>query len=360
MRIASALSQHVESGQAVVQILEAIHRELDGASPDLLMLFPSEHHASRLEAIARSLRDTWPRAALLGCGATSVIGGGLEVEEGPAIALLAARLPEVEVRAFRLDGSALGSPEALRERVCAAGSAPTAVLLLADPFSPGTEAVLAGLDHALPGTPVLGGVASGSSAPGRTGLLAQDEIARHGWVGATLHGAIAVETVVAQGCRPIGTPMFVTRSEGQLIHELDGRPPMEIVQELFEQGDAREQALMQSALFVGLQMHEGRSEYGQGDFLIRNLIGADEDTGAIAVGAELEDTLIVQLHVRDAHAADEDLELALRARTRRHLGSVPIAGFFGNGEIGPIEDRTHLHAYTSVFGLLCEREDTPT
>jgi small ligand-binding sensory domain FIST len=167
---------------------------------------------------------------------------------------------------------------------------------------------------------------------------------------------------------------------------------MEIVQELFEQGDAREQALMQSALFVGLQMHEGRSEYGQGDFLIRNLVGADEDTGAIAVGAELEDTLIVQLHVRDAHAADEDLELALRARTRlrerlrgsllftclgrgrglygvanhdsdllrRHLGTVPIAGFFGNGEIGPIEDRTHLHAYTSVFGLLCEHEDALT
>jgi small ligand-binding sensory domain FIST len=125
---------------------------------------------------------------------------------------------------------------------------------------------------------------------------------------------------------------------------------------------------------------------------VRNLVGADEDSGAIGVAAEIESSFVVQFHVRDAHTASEDLELALRSRTRlrerlrgallfsclgrgeglygianhdsdllnRHLGPVPLAGFFGNGEIGPVEGHTHLHAYTSAFGLLCEPEEPPS
>ncbi|MEE2664083.1 MAG: FIST N-terminal domain-containing protein [Myxococcota bacterium] len=395
MRVASALSQHVETSQAVVQALESIHRELEGADPDLLVLFVSEHHTRRFDAIARSLRDTWPRTCLIGCGASSVIGAGREIEGTPSIGLLAARLPGVELAPFHIEADALADPPAaLRERLCApppAGAGATSVLLLADPYSSGTDVLLAGLDRALPGASVLGGVASGSPGPGRAALVAGDASTRQGWVGATMHGAIDFQTVVAQGCRPIGTPMFVTRGQDNLIHELDGHPPMQIVQQLFEEGDARERALIQSSLFIGIQMQAGRTEYGQGDFLVRNLAGADEDTGAIAVGAEIDSNFVVQFHLRDAHTASEDLELALRSRTRlrerlrgallfsclgrgrglygienhdsdllnSHLGPVPLAGFFGNGEIGQVEGRTYLHSYTSAFGLLCEPEAAP-
>lgn len=393
MQIVSALSQHLETSQAVVQVLEQLQREFEGASPDLLALFVSEHHVAQFEVIAHSLCDTWPKACLIGCGASSVIGGGHEIEGGPAIGLFAARLPGVEIVPFQLDDNAAASlaanPEALRQQLMGERPDPACTLLLAAPFSVGTDALLAALDQALPDTAVLGGIASGAQAPSQTALFAGTEHARGGWVGATLHGAIEIETVVAQGCRPIGTPMFVTSGTGNFVHELDGRAPMAILQELFEQADARERALLQGSLFLGIQMQAGRTEYGQGDFLVRNLVGVDEERGAIAVGAEIENNLVVQFHLRDAHTASEDLELELRRRTRlrervrgallfsclgrgqalygvanhdsdllrRHLGPVPLAGFFGNGEIGPIEGHTHLHAYTSAFGLLCVPEE---
>jgi len=392
MRVASALSQHVETSQAVVQTLESIHRELEGANPDLLAVFVSEHHCAQFEAIARSLRDTWPGTCLIGCGASSVIGAGCEVEGGPSIGLLAAQLPGVELTPFQLDGDVLTAPPSvLRERLHASTTSEadaTSVLLLADPYTAGTEVLLASLDRALPGASVLGGVASGASGPDLSALVAGDAFARRGWVGATMRGAIDLETVVAQGCRPIGTPMFVTRSQDNFVYEIDGHPPMAIVQQLFEEADTRERALVQSSLFIGIQMQAGRSAYGQGDFLVRNITGADENTGAITVGGEVEANFVVQFHLRDAHTADEDLELALRSRTQlrerlrgallfsclgrgqglygipnhdsdmlsRQLGPAPLAGFFGNGEIGPIDGRTHLHSYTSVFGLLCEPE----
>ena len=390
MQIVSAASQHVETSQAVVQVLEQIQRELAGNDPDFLALFVTAEHAARFATIARSLQDVWPGVCLVGCGATSVIGDGHELERGPAISLLAVQWPGVSFAPFHLTGEAVAAgaarPETLRAPLGGSDDEPTCVLLLSDPFTPGTDALLPSLDQALPGATVLGGVASGATAPGQTPLAAGSHFASEGVVGVSLSGEIEVETVVAQGCRPIGAPLFVTSGQDGVISTLDGRPPMTILQELFEAGDPRERALLQSSLFLGIQMEAGRSAYGQGDFLVRNLVGVDEERGAIAVAADLEPNDVVQFHLRDAHAASEDLQLALRSHTRlrerlrgallfsclgrgeglygvadhdtkllrSQLGPVPVAGFFGNGEIGPVAGRTHLHAYTSAFGLLCE------
>ncbi len=182
--------------------------------------------------------------------------------------------------------------------------------------------------------------------------------------------------------------MFVTRCRGNVLDEVDGRPPLEILQELFEGADARERALFQSALFLGIEMRAGQTEYDQGDFLVRDVIGSDSDSGALAVGAALETRQVVQFHLRDAHTASEDLGVQLsrnqRLRERARgslmfsclgrgrglygvanhdcdllqelLGPLPVAGFFGNGEIGPVDGRTFLHAYTSAFGIFSEPE----
>lgn len=390
MQIVSAASQHVETSQAVVQVLEQVQGEFSGTSPDFLGLFVTPDHATRFETVAHSLRDVWPGACLVGCGATSVIGGGHEIERGPAISLLAVRWPGVEFSPFHLTGDELAAaaarPEHLRDRLGGADGEPTCTLLFLDPFTPGADSLLPGLDRALPGTTLLGAIASGATVPGQTVLAAGDQFATEGVAGVSLRGAVEVETIVAQGCRPIGAPMFVTSGADGVLSTLDGRPPMEILQELFEGGDARERALLQSSLFLGIQMEAGRSNYGQGDFLVRNLVGIDEERGAIAVASEIERNQVVQFHLRDAHTASEDLELALRKHTglqdrvrgallfsclgrgeglygvadhdtgllRQKLGPIPVAGFFGNGEIGPVAGRTHLHSYTSAFGLLCE------
>jgi small ligand-binding sensory domain FIST len=182
-------------------------------------------------------------------------------------------------------------------------------------------------------------------------------------------------------------PSFATRTEGNAIFELDGRPPLEVLQEIFVEADPREQRLLQSALFLGLGMTEGSSHYDRGDFLVRDVLGVHEETGALVLPSIPTPQSVVQFHVRDAHAAAEDLELraaALHARRpegsgallfsclgrgrglygvpnhdsdllARYFPRVPRTGFFCNGEVGPVERRTFLHTYTSVYALIGPR-----
>lgn len=216
--------------------------------------------------------------------------------------------------------------------------------------------------------------------------MLEQRVHAEGLVGVALWGDLAVDGVVAQGCRPIGHPLFVTRCRGHVLTELDGRPPIEILRALYDAADARDRALMQTALFLGIEMRPELQEYGRGDFLIRNLVGADPDDGALAVAAPLRDGLVVQFHLRDARTSALDLEERLtRYRStprpggepcgallfsclgrgaglyglpdhdsgalRRHLGALPLGGFFGNGEIGPVGERSFLHGYTSAFAI---------
>jgi small ligand-binding sensory domain FIST len=201
----------------------------------------------------------------------------------------------------------------------------------------------------------------------------------------TISGEIDVDTIVAQGCRPIGQPSFVTRCQRNVLFEIDGRPPLRVLEELYQTLGERDRELFRHSLFLGIVMNELQHEYRQGDFLIRNLIGIDQEAGAIAVGAMLHEGMVVQYHLRDARTSAEDLE-SLLARYevtepggsllfsclgrgvhlygrpdhdtdlfRRRLGEVPLGGFFCNGEIGPVQGRTFLHGYTSSFGIFRPR-----
>jgi small ligand-binding sensory domain FIST len=199
-----------------------------------------------------------------------------------------------------------------------------------------------------------------------------------------LAGNVEVETVVAQGCRPVGPPLFVTGARENVITELDGDRPLDVLQRILEAASPEEQRLFRGSLFLGIEMRADRSRYGSGDFLIRNLLGSDPASGALQVAASLEGHRVVQFHLRDGAAAAEDLAHRLErtgaatakdaggallfsclGRGRglfgeadhdsrafaRALGPVPLAGFFCNGEIGPVEGRTFLHGYTSAFGI---------
>jgi small ligand-binding sensory domain FIST len=199
-----------------------------------------------------------------------------------------------------------------------------------------------------------------------------------------LSGDVAVDTVVAQGCRPIGDPMFVTRSERNVIHELDGRRAAVVLQDLFARAPAEDKALFRSSLFLGVVMREDCQEYGHGDFLIRNVLGVDPRSASIVVGAAVRDSMVVQFHLRDARTSSEDLRALLSRYEGRpagallfsclgrgrglygtpdhdsalfaeRVGPVPLGGFFCNGEIGPVHGTTFLHGYTSAFGLFRPR-----
>jgi small ligand-binding sensory domain FIST len=387
MRWSSAISTAETLEAAVREVTAAVARELDGVRPDLAVVFVSEQHQREYERLPALVRGQLAPRFMVGCSAGGVIGGGREIERQAGVSLTAALLPDVELTPFHLDG------ETLPERHAATGvwedlvgivrARQPAFLLLPDPFTFDSETLVTGLDAAFPESPKIGGLASGGREPGANALYLGDTVHRAGAVGVALAGNVEVDTVVAQGCRPIGEPMFVTRADQNVLQALDGQPALAVLQELLATADSRDRQLFANSLFLGVVMKE-QEAYRQGDFLIRNLLGIDGKSGAIAVGAALRTGMVVQFHLRDAATSAQDLDAVLAryqegppcrpagsllfsclgrgvhlygepdhdtVTFRRHLGPVPLGGFFCNGEIGPVHGSTFLHGYTSSFGL---------
>ena len=389
MKWASTVSVEPQLEAAVREAGAAIRAQLGNATPDLVVTFVSEQHRAHFERVPQLIATELRGGLLIGCSAGGVIGGGREIEQQPGVSLTAAVLPGVELLPFHLEASAVppnpDHPRAWEQLLGVSASRSPSFLLLPDPFTFDSEGFLRGLDQAYPASQKVGGLASGGQQPGVNALYLDTHTHRSGLAGIALTGAIEVATVVAQGCRPIGQPMFITKCQRNFLWELDGRPAVEVLQELFEQLDEADQALVRHSLFLGIVMREDRQEYRQGDFLIRNLLGMDQTRSALAIGAWLQENSVVQFHLRDAVTSAQDLEQMLTryrddhpgvqpqgallfsclgrgahlyGRTdhdseafRLHLGDVPLGGFFCNGEIGPVHGTTFLHGYTSSFGL---------
>ena len=391
MRWASTLSRQPRAAAAFDEASSALEQQLEGTPPDLLLAFVSPDHASDYEHIAAQAARRFERALLVGCTAGGVIGGAQEAEEGPGLSLTAGVLPGAVLSGFRVDSDSSLHPVAgAQGRPDRAGAAPRRgpkLLLLADPFTLDVPGFIEEIDGAYPGAPKFGGLASGGQGPMENRLFIGDEVLRTGGVGVVFSGDVAVDTLIAQGCRPIGTPMLVTRCQQSLLQELDGRPAMLVLSELYHSLGPRDRELMQQSVFLGLELRSEEVEYEPSELLVRNVLGADERTGALAVGAELRPMTVAQFMLRDAHSAEEDLRRMLvrhrRASTDRpagallfscvgrgaglfgcadhdtslfeeQLGPAPLGGFFCNGEIGPVGGTTFLHGYTSAFAIFRE------
>ena len=394
MKWASALSLHPSADEAAQEGVHLIQERLgDGLEPDLVTLFVSAHHREAWHSIAATVASHFPNATIIGCSGAGVIGAGQEEEREPAVSLTAGSLPQVEAVGFYLPPDGLPSPdappEAWAERL---GIRPEAVphfLLLVEPFSTSAEALLEGLDFAFPESVKLGGLASGAYDPGDHALFLNGRIYRSGTVGVALHGNIVVDTVVAQGCRPVGQPMRITKAQGNILIATDDEPPLLALQRLFQSLPPHDQALVQRDLFVGIAMDPLQEEVKHGGFLIRNILGMDSEQGILAIGASLQEGQLVQFHIRDAYTSREDLDYSLHsyvdqgggstpvgallfsctgrgrglygqpnhdtALFEHTVGSLPLGGFFCNGEIGPVSGTTYLHGYTSSFALFRPR-----
>jgi len=326
----STLSEGDRLDVVVGAAVDAVMRSLDGSRPDLLVAFVSSHFADEYDRVPALVRGAAGGGLLLGCSAGGVIGGGSEVESAPAFSLTAATLPGVDLTPIYVNAQTMPERddragwEALLR--CAPDDAPS-VVLLPDPFSVPVDRLLQGLDSRFPDSRKVGGLASGAERAGENALFLGDRIHADGLVGVALQGNVRVDSVVAQGCRPIGHPLFVTRvRDHHVLVEVDGRPPVDVIRELFEQADARDRGLLQSALSIGIEMRPDLSEYRRGDFLIRNVAGADPRTGALTIGAPLHEGLVVQFHLRDAQTSAEDLEERLARYQSERGGMGPPHG----------------------------------
>lgn len=354
---------------------------LAGGRADLAVVFATGAHLIAPEATLEGVQATLAPAALIGCGAGGVLGDGRELESGTAVAVWAASLDEGAAQAFHAhvegedqDGVLHGLPE------CGPGSA---LVLLCDPYSFPADEVLMSLADATPGMPVLGGLASARTVDGSGALFFGTEVCEQGAVGVSFEG-VELLPCVSQGATPLGRELTITAAEGNVIHELAGRPAIKTIESVIGELSLSERALVAAGLLLGIVIDGGKPEYEQGDFLVRGVLGADPETGSIAIGASVEAGQVVRLHARDARSADADLRRELRLRAEaiggepagalvfscngrgqqmfgathhdaavvaEELNGAPAAGFFAAGEIGPVGGRSFLHGFTATVAV---------
>jgi small ligand-binding sensory domain FIST len=297
-------------------------------------------------------------------------------------------MPRVRLHPFHIGADdwrpIIVEPETLADRV-AHGSETRALLGFGDPFTTPMTDFLGLLDAHLPGVPLIGGMASSARQPGENLIVRNDQVLSDGFVGLSLSGPVEIETIVSQGCRPIGTTLVITKARDNVIEQLGGKAALSALRETIESLTEADKSLLSNGLLIGRAISEYRESFGRGDFLVRNLMGVDQSSGAIAVTDYVRIGQTVQFHVRDAATASEDLSLLLAPQqsenarpaagallfscngrgsrmfeapchdvsaARAAMPQTPVAGFFAAGELGPVGGKNFIHGHTASLALI--------
>jgi small ligand-binding sensory domain FIST len=384
VQIAVGLSTSPDTRAAATEAASIARAESAAAASTLAVVVTSPHHAAHARDVLDIVHEYARPDALVGCVAEAIVAGGREVEDEPAVVMWLAALPQ-PAETFHMEFLRTGT------RGVFAGyqfdrDSTDLHLLFPDPRTFPAHLLLSHLNAHSPKTMVMGGLVSGATGAGSTTLLHDGSILDSGAVGVRLPG-VRVRPVVSQGCRPIGDPYTVTGAEGSIITELAGRPPLRLLEQLVSRLSLPEQVLVSRGVLLGVAMVEAKAELTRGDFLIRVVTGADEETGALQVGDIVDVGTTVQFHVRDGATADEDLRESIgqaseagralgallftcNGRGRRMfdvpnhdaalvtelLGGAPIAGFFAAGELGPVGGKNFLHGFTASLALFVDDE----
>jgi small ligand-binding sensory domain FIST len=379
-RIGAGLGVAESAGHAAAKAAVGARGEIGGGETDLAFVFLSGADVDDVREAAEVVRAELAPRHLLGCVAEGVVGGLREVEEGAAVAVWAGALPGAEIESFHLSGGISADDPAPS---LSAPADPGLVALLVDPFTFPAGQFLAGLNEKRDRVPLVGGIAVAGREGGQA-LILDDDVLEEGAVGAVVSGA-PVLTVVSQGCRPVGREAVITECEGNLVLELAGSPALDYLRGEIVSMSASERALATRGLLAGLVIDENRPEYEVGDFLMRGLLGADESTGALALGETVRVGQTLRFFVRDGESADADLRRALTGvledrrpagallftcngrgtnmfREPDHdarlvaevLGTQAVAGFFCGGEIGPVGGKAFLHGFTATLAVFLE------
>jgi small ligand-binding sensory domain FIST len=395
VKFSAALSVKTDWTEVVTDLCDQVRAGLGEGDVHVGFLFAHFQYVSDLREIADSVREKLGIEMFVACTGSGVIGVDREMEKRGAVSLLAGRMPDVDIQSFHVtedDVEEAGGPSYWHYKLGLEPEPKRNLMIFGDPFSIASIRLVNELTEAYPGAPLLGGLVSGGQDRGEHQIILNDKTYTNGAVGLSFSGNVALHAVVSMGCRPIGQPLIITRAEKNVIFEMGGRPPIHVLHDMLPTLPERDQQLAKSALLLGRVINEYQEDYLQGDFLIRNLIGGDDKSGALAVGDYMHTGQTVQFQVRDGQTAHDDLRHGL-VKVKQGLGDtpvlgslaficlgrgqsmygapshdvrllrkffpeLPVAGFFCNGEIGPVGDRSYVHGFTTVLGLFTQVRTT--
>jgi len=358
-----------------------------GGQPTCGFLFLSAGWLGQIHEVLDLVRLHGRLPLLVGCVGGGLIGVGREAESAAGMSLLLVRLSKAKFTPMLISNEQIEESTGPAYWQMETGLSPEEVdswIVLANPFAPELERWLTEWNVAFPEAQNIGGLSSGMSGPGENGLLLDGKLVDAAVLALAVKGA-KLRTIVSQGCKPVGEPFTITQAEENLVYALGSRPAYQVLSETFNALSDDEKERARGNLFAGLAASEYVADLKRGDFLVRNLLGADPQTGAVAIGARARTGQTLQYQLRDKITAHNDLvelakmnglqgcapfaSLLFSCNGRGHrffgvpnhdastlaeiFGPVPTAGFFCNGEIGPVGRASYLHGYTASVALFC-------
>jgi small ligand-binding sensory domain FIST len=385
-KFSNALITNANWSDEVVKSCQTIIEDIV-VSPDIAVVFASPHFADEFQDIADAIQETLQPSNMIGCVGDSIVSGGREIEGDPAITIWAAALPDTKIETTRLllervsnRGFISGTEELPLDQITEREE--SALIVLGEPFSFPADLLLSQLVTDYPELRVIGGMASGFQQPGKNLVLVNGTVYCEGAAGLLIAGGVKMHSVVSQGCRPIGDRSIITKVEQNVILELGGKPAMQVLEEMFIRLPTSDHDLMSKGFFLGRVISEYQDDYEMGDFLIRNVMSMDNERRAVVVNDYFQVGQTVQFQVRDEESASNELRQLLKKTDpaeirgglvftcngrgtrlfaepdhdagviRDTVGEIPLAGFFAQGEIGPVGRENHMHGYTASVLLL--------
>ena len=386
------LSTISDTGRAAEDAASKAVASFSGGAADFVVVFATAEHGQALPSLLSSVERTAGTPYVVGCSAVGVIAAGREIEEGPALGVLAVRSDQLRGTPFLFrDAGDQGLTAALQigQRLAGSRESEDLVLVWPDPFVVRPDRLLQGLDATLGPVPVAGGASSTSVVTSGTFQFSGSEASRGAVSGLRLGGRFRHVVAVTQGCRPLGEPLRVTSAHENIILEVDGVPALEALRRYLpkELRDADPEDSLSSVTIALLPEGEDVRLHA-GEYLVRNIVAVDPDTGVLAIAAEVEEGQMILFALREGDAARADAGSVLSrvataapaggyrfgfyfdclergsalygaqgvdaALIASHLPDVPVLGFFCNAEIAPLRGANHLFTYSGVLVLFAE------
>jgi len=374
------------------QWAEGVRRHMRSSEISLGLVFMSPAVFPHAKQVLEIIRVHAQVPLLAGCSSQSLIVGEQELEGGTGLVLALYAMPGAELKGIHFTQEQIedaNRPGYWQSETGVPTDKTNGWLTFIDPFHLDAESWLRGWNEAYAPLPVFGGLASGVFSDQTTQIYLNGEVFEEGGVAISVGGDVKLAGIVSQGCTPIGDTWTLTRVEQNLIHQIGNQPAYAVLANTVNKLSAKEQRQARGNLFIGLVVNEYLEDFHRGDFLVRNLLGGDPQSGVLAVGALPRAGQTIQFQRRDATAASEDMsELLQRARTQlagatiyggclcccngrgqnlfgapnhdarmvqEKLGPLGLAGFFCNGEVGPVGEKNFLHGYTASLALFVKK-----
>lgn len=357
---------------------------------DIVIFFASPKYRRSYESILKKIKQLSGAKSIVGASGFGILTEEIEIERQAGIAVMVIASDCIDAESFLIEnlqesnfiaGQSMAKILRTRQQNNLVFIFPDALSFQSPPFFDGFESHYGYV-------PMVGGAAAEEGRDPKTYQMEGERVTFDAVSGLVLGGNFRSETGIARSCLPFGEPFKITRAEGNLIYEMDGRPAYDILLESISQIDFKNPDQIFQRVFLGVPLKHFQTDFSEGPYLIRNIMSANAKKGMLTCISPIEEGEFVTFAVRDPQLARQNFQAVLEdirdrlapaqpalgfyfnccARgemlydkpnedinlIRQFFPNVPVLGFFTYGEIAPIDHVNHLHHHSGVLVMLAE------